>query len=301
MNTDSTEKISYLSLSANEIRPLEKPVVRETAWTIYVNGQELVTILCTPDKMSCLVLGFLASEGIIQSLDDVALLRICEDEGNLADVRLKNESLSLPRKQVLLSGCGGGVTFNDLSASRTPLDSSLSISPSQILKLMRLLYQEAEAYRAAGGIHASALSNGESLLVVAEDVGRHNTLDKIRGECMLKGIPTKERIILTTGRISSEMVNKAVGMETPILISRTSPTDLAVRLADSWGITLVGYAREKRIDCRHWSNQRAGQHAMSPCRSVLVRSNATLSVYLCAGAIPDCYGPQWLGVFCEDV
>lgn len=113
---------------------------------------------------------------------------------------------------------------------------------------MRLLYQEAEAYRAAGGIHASALSNGERLLVVAEDVGRHNTLDKIRGECTLKGIPTKERIILTTGRISSEMVSKAVGMETPILISRTSPTDLAVRLADSWGITLVGYARGKRIN-----------------------------------------------------
>lgn len=248
MKDRPTEKVAYLSYTEDRLQPQEKPLVRETAWTIYVNGQELATLLCTPDKMSFLVLGFLASEGIIQSLDDIALLRICEDEGNVADVRLKNESLSLPRKQVLLSGCGGGVTFNDLSASRTPLDSSLSISPSQILKLMRLLYQEAEAYRAAGGIHASALSNGERLLVVAEDVGRHNTLDKIRGECMLKGIPTKERIILTTGRISSEMVNKAVGMETPILISRTSPTDLAVRLADSWGITLVGYARGKRMN-----------------------------------------------------
>lgn len=248
MSNDSTEKVSYLSFSANEIRPLEKPVVRETAWTIYVNGQELVTILCTPNKMSFLVLGFLASEGIIQSLDDVGILRLCEDEGNVVEVRLRDEIYSLPRKRVLLSGCGGGVTFDDLRANRAPLDSPLTISHSQVLKLMRLLYRRAEAYRAAGGIHASALSDGARLLVVAEDVGRHNTLDKIRGECMVRGIPTNDRIILTTGRISSEMVNKGVGMETPILISRTSPTDLAVRLADSWGITLVGYARGKRMN-----------------------------------------------------
>jgi len=248
MNNDSTEKVSYLSLSANEIRPLEKPVVRETAWTIYVNGQELVTILCTPNKMSFLVLGFLASEGIIQGLNDVGVLRVCEDEGNVVEVRLRDENLSLPQKRVLLSGCGGGVTFDDLRANHAPLDSPLTISHSQVLKLMRLLYQRAEAYRAAGGIHASALSDGARLLVVAEDVGRHNTLDKIRGECMVRGIPTNDRLLLTTGRISSEMVNKAVGMETPILISRTSPTDLAVRLADSWGITLVGYARGKRMN-----------------------------------------------------
>jgi len=248
MSNDSTEKVSYLSLSANEIRPIEKPVVRETAWTIYVNGQELVTILCTPNKMSFLVLGFLASEGIIQSLDDVGVLRVCEDAGNVVDVRLRDESLSLPGKRVLLSGCGGGVTFEDLKASHARLTSSLAVTPTQISKLMRDLQRSAEAYRTAGGVHASALSDGERLLAVAEDVGRHNTLDKIRGECLYHHIPTKDRIILTTGRISSEMVNKAVGMETPILISRTSPTDLAVRLADSWGITLVGYARGKRMN-----------------------------------------------------
>lgn len=248
MDNGSTEKVSYLSLSANGGRPVEKPVVRETAWTIYVNGQELVTILCTPNKMTSLILGFLASERIIESLDDVGVLRLCEDEGNIIDVRLRDESLPLPGKRVLLSGCGGGVTFEDLEASRTPLDSPLTISHSQALKLMRLLYQRAETYRAAGGIHASALSDGERLLVVAEDVGRHNTLDKIRGECMLMGIPTSDRFLLTTGRISSEMVSKARGMEVPILLSRTSPTDLAIRLADSWGITIIGYVRGEKMN-----------------------------------------------------
>ncbi len=248
MKNDSTEKVSYLSFSANEIKPTEKPVVRETAWTIYVNGQELVTILCTPTRMNFLVLGFLASEGIIQSLDEVSILRVCEDEGNVIDVRLRDESLSLPKKRVLLSGCGGGVTFEDLTMSHTGLTSSLAVTPTQISKLMRDLQKSAEVYRTAGGIHASALSDGERLLVVAEDVGRHNTLDKIRGECIYHRIPTKDRIILTTGRISSEMVNKAMRMEVPVVVSRTSPTDLAVRLAESWKMTVIGYARGKKMN-----------------------------------------------------
>jgi len=248
MKDRPTEKVAYLTYTGDRLQPQEKPLVRETAWTIYVNGQELVTMLCTPNKMSFLVLGFLASEGIIQSLDDVGILRVCEDEGNVVEVRLRDESVSLPRKRVLLSGCGGGVTFEDPKASHARLTSSFAVTPAQISKLMRDLQGSANVYRTAGGVHASALSNGERLLVVAEDVGRHNTLDKIRGECIYHHIPTKDGIILTTGRISSEMVNKAVGMETPILISRTSPTDLAVRLADSWGITLVGYARGKRMN-----------------------------------------------------
>lgn len=252
MSNDPTEKVSYLSFSANEVRPLEKPVVRETAWTIYVNGQELVTILCTPHKMNFLVLGFLASERIIQSLDDVGLLRVCEDEGNVVDVRLRDQSLALPKRQVLLSGCGGGITLQDITASHAALTSSLTVTPTQISKLMRELQKSARVYRTAGGIHASALSDGERLLVIAEDVGRHNTLDKIRGECLYNRIPTKDRIILTTGRISSEMVNKAVGMEVPVVVSRTSPTDLAIRLAESWGMTVIGYVRGGKMNIYTW-------------------------------------------------
>ena len=248
MSQNPTAKVSYLSLSANEIRSIEKPVVRETAWNIYVNGQELVTLLCTPDKMNFLVLGFLASEGVISGLDDVALLRVCEDEGNIVDCRLAGKEVVLPTRRVLLSGCGGGVTFEDLKATHAGLTSSLSVTPAQISTLMRDLQKSAEIYREAGGTHASALSDGDRLLVVAEDVGRHNTLDKIRGECIYHGIPTKDRILLTTGRISSEMVKKAIGIEVPIVVSRTSPTDLAVTLADSWGITLVGYVRGRRMN-----------------------------------------------------
>ena len=96
-------------------------------------------------------------------------------------------------------------------------------------------------------MHTSALSDGQRLLVVAEDVGRHNTLDKIRGECLQRGIPTADNILLTTGRISSEMLRKAADMEVPVVVSRTSPTSLSLDLAETWDITLIGYVRGRRM------------------------------------------------------
>ncbi len=222
-------------------------MVREGPWTIYVDGRELVTLLCSPDKINFLVLGFLAAEGLIQGLDDVGLLQVCDEEEGVIEVTLarahSSNVASRSSHPVLLSGCGRGITFDDLSSVQTKLDSSLTVSPSEISGLMRKLRHRATTHRVAGGTHASALSDGDAILVMAEDVGRHNTLDKIRGECMFRGIPTKDRLILTTGRVSSEMVNKAVKMEVPIVASLTSPTDLAIRLAETWEMTIVGYAR----------------------------------------------------------
>jgi FdhD protein len=112
---------------------------------------------------------------------------------------------------------------------------------------MRQLNEAAALYRTSRGVHTSALSDGEKLLVLAEDVGRHNTLDKIRGACLLGGLPTRDHIVISSGRISSEMVTKARKMEAPIVISRTSPTALSVRLARAWNMTLIGYVRGRQL------------------------------------------------------
>lgn len=146
MRGNPTAKITYSHYDDHHSRSCEKPVVRETAWRLYLNGQELVTMLCTPNKMNFLVVGFLASEGIMRSLDDVALLRVCEDEGNIIDVRLNKEGVALPQPRVLLSGCGGAVTFDDVAATHPPLHSSLRIRTGQLSTLMRDLYQRAEVY-----------------------------------------------------------------------------------------------------------------------------------------------------------
>ncbi len=215
----------------------------ELSLTIYVNGEELVTILCTPLKLNCLVIGFLYSEGIISSVSEVARLRVCEDEP-VADVRLRQSKPSLPVRRILTSGCGGGVGFQTQGQR---VESELVVAPEEVLSLIKQLQQQAQLFRACGGVHASALSDTRHLLVIAEDIGRHNTLDKIQGECLLRGLATKDRLLLTTGRISSEMLLKAARMQTPVVVSRSAPTGQAISLARDLGVTLVGYARGSRL------------------------------------------------------
>ena len=220
-------------------------VPSEKELAIYVNRQELVTILCTPIKLNCLVIGFLYAEGIISGMGDVLSIRVCDEESE-ADVMLSNPEYELPtQKRTLTSGCGGGATFK-IQGQR--VDSDLVVTPTEVLSLMkRLLQEQMELYQLSGGVHASALSDTKNLLVVAEDIGRHNTLDKIQGECLLRGLPTRDRLLLSTGRVSSEMLLKAAKMQVPVVVSRTSPTGSAVSLARELGIALVGYARGSRL------------------------------------------------------
>jgi FdhD protein len=215
----------------------------EMALAIYVNSQELVTILCTPTKLNCLVLGFLYAEGIITGTGDVASMRVCEEE-SLAEVVLDDSQYALPTKRTLTSGCGGGATFKTQGQR---VESDLVALPEELLSLMKQLQEQMTLYRLCGGVHASALCDNKNLLVAAEDIGRHNTLDKIQGECLLRGFPTKDRLLLSTGRISSEMLFKAAKMQVPIVVSRHSPTGNAVSIARDMGITLVGHARGGRL------------------------------------------------------
>jgi FdhD protein len=215
----------------------------EMALAIYVNRQELVTILCTPTKLNCLVLGFLYAEEIISGLGDVAKMRVCEEE-SLADVTLSNPEYELPKQRTLTSGCGGGATFKTQGQK---VESDLVATPKEVLSLMKQLQDQMELYRLCGGVHASALSDTKKLLVVAEDIGRHNTLDKIQGECLLRRLQTRDRLLLSTGRISSEMLLKAAKMQVPVVVSRHSPTGAAVSLARDLGITLVGHASGSRL------------------------------------------------------
>jgi len=217
------------------------PLEREL--TVSVNGRELVTILCTPTKLNCLVLGFLYAEGIIAGLGDVTMMRVCDAEAEV-DVRLSNSELELPVKRKLTSGCGGGATF---TTQGQRVDSGLVVAPAEVLSLLKQLHEQMELYRLSGGVHASALADRTSLLVVAEDIGRHNTLDKIQGDCLLRGLSTADRLLLSTGRVSSEMLLKAARMRVPVVVSRHSPTESAVALARELGIALVGQARGSRL------------------------------------------------------
>jgi len=235
--------VSCNLFSKEEWLRMPAPVPSEMSLTIYVNDQELVTILCTPTKLNCLVLGFLYSEGIIADMHEVASLRICEDEP-IADVRLSKTNYTAPPRRTLTSGCGSGVSFR---TEEQRVDSNLVVSPREVLALMKQLHQQQNLFQQCGGIHCSVLCDRKQILVAAEDIGRHNTLDKIIGECLLRGLPTRDCILLTTGRISSEMLLKAARMQTPIVVSRGSPTERAISLGRDLGITVIGYARGSRL------------------------------------------------------
>jgi len=217
--------------------PCEMPL------TVFINGQETVTLLCTPAMLTQLVLGFLYSEGIIDNMHEVASMRVCEDEP-IADVRLAKAEFTLPPRRTLASGCGSSLSFKPQGER---VDSNLVVKPKEVLSLMKQLYQRQDLFQRSGGIHSSALCDRKQILVMAEDIGRHNTLDKIMGECLMRKLPTQDGILLTTGRISSEMLLKAVRMKVPIVVSRSSPTELAISLGNELGVTIIGYARGSRL------------------------------------------------------
>lgn len=238
-----TPNVTYDFFSGDEWRRETAVVPGEMPLTIFINGQETVTILCTPTKLTHLVLGFLYSERIIANMREVASMRVCEDEP-IADVRLSKTEYTMPPRRTLTSGCGSGIS---LKTEEQRVESDLVVTPGEVLSLMKQMYQQQNLFQLGGGIHSSALCNRQQILALAEDIGRHNTLDKILGECLMRGLPTQDCILLTTGRISSEMILKAARMQTPVVVSRSSPTARAISLGNDLGITVIGYARGSRL------------------------------------------------------
>jgi FdhD protein len=237
---------TFFVLRRGRLDEVKGEVVREQPLTVYVNGERFLTLLCTPIKLDALVLGYLWMEKVIDGLEDVTTLAISEVDGR-ADVTLARP-VSLPTERILTSGCGGGITFRIDPRLFSRLDSRLRVRPADLAARMKELYGEAVHYQASRGIHGAALADEDGLLVVAEDVGRHNAVDKIKGEALLRGIPTADRMLLSTGRISSEMLLKAARMGVPLVASRTSPTEMAVGLAEQLGITVVGYVRPDSLN-----------------------------------------------------
>ena len=228
-----------------KIRAAEHEPVTEFPLSLIVNGRELATLIASPHDLRYLVAGFLRLQGFVQSVEDFQMLSVCDDFG-VANVIIKGE-LPEKLKPALTSGCGTGITFNlhqkmDFTNKRVT-GSAVKVAPDDLYSLMEQLARLAGEYRKSGGIHSAAVCEGRTILLHSEDIGRHNTLDRIAGEALLKGIDLSGKVLLTSGRVSTEMVTKAAMIGISVIASRTSPTDLAVHLAEEAGITLIGYLR----------------------------------------------------------
>ena len=237
---------TFLRIKGNVAEEVDAEVVREQPLTVYVNGEKFLTLLCSPQMIESLVVGYLWMEKVIGALDEVRALEVSAVDGR-ADVTLTH-AVSLPTERILTSGCGGGITFRIDHRLFPRLASSLRVRPEQLSRGMKDLFMAAQHYQRSRGIHGAALFDGDRLLIVAEDVGRHNAVDKVMGEALRRSIATVDRILLSTGRVSSEMLLKAARMGVPIVASRTSPTEMAVALAEQLNITVCGYVRPDSLN-----------------------------------------------------
>lgn len=251
------------------VEPLEGETVSEFPLLLTVNGQELATLIASPHDLRFLVAGFLRLQGFVTSVDDFLILSVCNDSG-MANVRVRGE---VPSRltPVLTSGCGTGITFHLPEARHAAPgaegEDERRFTPGEVFALMDELARRAEGYRRHGGIHSAAVGDGNSLLLYAEDIGRHNTLDRIAGEALLKNIDLKGKMLVTSGRVSVEMVAKALLLGITLIASRTAPTDMAVRMGEEAGATIVGYVRGGRFNV-YTHPERLGISAtpgISPC------------------------------------
>ena len=230
---------------AGQLTPLEKSPPPERAITLIVDGEELATVACSPTRVLALALGFLRVEDIVQTADDVELMEVCDEE-TVVKIRLAATARRVPheRKRILTSGCGRGVTF---SLDVVPVGQGMRVRPERLMEWMETLLDRAEGYKEHGGTHTAGLFGEDGLEIVVEDIGRHNTIDRIAGEALLADVPTQGKAILTSGRISSEMLVKSSRLGVGIAASRTSPTELAVSLAQEANIAVCGYVRRDQL------------------------------------------------------
>jgi FdhD protein len=238
-----------LRYDGRRLVPADHVPVREIPVPITVNGVALATLIASPNDLHFLVAGFLRMQGLVRSAGDLLTLSVCHEFGSVT-VRIRGE---IPERIVptLTSGSGAGISFHVPASAGRPVQlPSVGpfVPPEALFSAMDALARASEAYRGSGGIHSAGVWDGGRLLLFAEDIGRHNTIDRLAGRALLTGIDLSGGILVASGRISSEMAAKAGSLGISVIASRNSPTDLAVRICRELGITLVGYVRGRRFN-----------------------------------------------------
>jgi len=240
-----TMKIS--STNGNFISAVSAKIIREVTLKILLHGKPMATIACAGNNLDELAIGFLRSEKIIGSRDEIAKIEIDNNEPSV-NILLKKEKefSSLFVKNIASSGAHGQANIESLLPLDVPDD--FNIKASVASKLMKDLLDSSAIHSETRGTHCSALAHKDKIFVLREDIGRHNTIDMLSGYCLLQNINFFNTIILTTGRISSEIVYKIWNMGVPIIISHSAPTTRAVELLQKANITLIGYVRGNKMN-----------------------------------------------------
>lgn len=225
----------------NKTCPEEYPI------NLYINKHNILTIQLTEVHLEDWAIGYMYAEGIIEAPEEVKSISIDPYRGNIF-VELDNDvdmEVFLQRQKTITAGCGRGVTFRSLKemGNFKKIKEARSISTVFLRQKMKEMYKLTPLYHKTGGMHAACIIDAKGEMIVREDIGRHNAVDKVIGAALKQGLQGKDCVILTTGRISMEMCSKVARYGIGVAASRTAATNLAVALGKELNVDLVGYVR----------------------------------------------------------
>lgn len=245
-----------IKIKNNNKETIDDFVTEEISLTIEINDKELITLLCSQDNINELTIGYLFTSGIIQNIEDIEKINIfCLIQNKwVAHVNLVNNDIlkDLTFKKIQAVGCGkGAIIFKDSDIlNNEKIISSIKLKDSVILNLMKELQAQSQTFLKTGGVHSAALVKNDRIIVFREDIGRHNAIDKVIGNIIKSPAPMEfsKTFLLTSGRISSEILLKIIKCKIPVIISRSAPTDESIRICREKDITLIGFVRGNRMN-----------------------------------------------------
>lgn len=254
MSLQNETNFCIVRFQDGELQRTTDTIVTEFPITIKLNQEEFATLVCTPEYLEEMVIGFLASEGVIKKMNDMENLWIEEGRG-FAHVTVKQKPSLYEKfrsKRYITSCCGmsrqGFYFVNDALTAKKLHHIKLQLTPSECIALMESLQEGAATFQRTGGVHNAALCDKTELLLMRMDIGRHNALDKLFGYCVKNSIPTNDKVLAFSGRISSEILIKASKMGCSVILSKSAPTELALEMANKLGITTVGFIRNQSFN-----------------------------------------------------
>ena len=229
---------------------IEDEVTAETPLTVYINGTEFATVVCSPWELRYMAVGFLCSEGIVRSRAALGDLAVDAEKGIVhAKVDGFEEGIAgkVFLKRYINSCCGrsrASFYYSTDAMLCKRVEGSARITPERALELMELVMNRSAMFKRTGGVHGGLIADANGVLSFHEDVGRNNVLDRIYGRCFLEGVDLSDKVVAFSGRVSSEIVLKMSKMGVPVLVSHAAPTNLGLELADDLGITVIAFARD---------------------------------------------------------
>ncbi|AEN87122.1 formate dehydrogenase accessory sulfurtransferase FdhD [Priestia aryabhattai] len=250
----TVKKRTVLRFRNGQMESFEDKIVTEFPVTVKINEEEFVTMVCSPQYIEDMVIGYLASEGVIREYKDIKNIWVQEKEGyvHVTIDKLNPYFQNLQNKRYITSCCGasrqGFVFINDALTAKKMNDISVELSIKDCFQLMNKLQQSAATFQETGGVHNAAICDKNGFMLSRMDIGRHNALDKLYGYCLKHHISIRDKVVVFSGRISSEILLKVAKIGCEVVLSKSAPTELALNLAEELGITTVGFIRNDSLN-----------------------------------------------------